>query len=200
MFESWFNYLNPQQLVDMQNFKKFLLDNNIVATTAGVLIAYSAWDFIQSFVGDLALPGIYFLFIQRFIKNDFVSSVFEPVNRLNLPKFITRSSSFAIVIIFTFLVIQYIIKNWLTDTTINTVTTAPIAPSTSQNTSVQGSLTVPSGQGLKSPTTNLVDGLWSSDKFGNVSILGSSPKTIKNEMPTSNIRYSDFSIDSFYAR
>ena len=85
MFESWFNYLNPQQLVDMQNFKKFLLDNNIIATTAGVLIAYSAWDFIQSFVGDLALPGIYFLFIQRFITNDFVSSVFEPVNRLNLP-------------------------------------------------------------------------------------------------------------------
>ena len=27
MFESWFNYLNPQQLVDMQNFKKFLLEN-----------------------------------------------------------------------------------------------------------------------------------------------------------------------------
>jgi large-conductance mechanosensitive channel len=167
MFESWFDYLNPQQLVDMQNFKKFLLDNNIIATTAGVLIAYSAWDFIQSFVGDLALPGIYFLFIQRFISNDFVSSVFEPVNRLNLPKFITRSSSFAIVIIFTFLVIQYIIKNWLTDATMTTASSATVV--------------------LPQNTT------------GNIVIQGNA-KTIKNDMPTSNIRYSDFSIDSFYSR
>jgi large-conductance mechanosensitive channel len=167
MFESWFDYLNPQQLVDMQNFKKFLLDNNIIATTAGVLIAYSAWDFIQSFVGDLALPGIYFLFIQRFISNDFVSSVFEPVNRLNLPKFITRSSSFAIVIIFTFLVIQYIIKNWLTDATMTAASSATVV--------------------LPQNTT------------GNIAIQGNA-KTIKNDMPTSNIRYSDFSIDSFYSR
>ena len=119
MFESWFSFLSPKQFAD---FKKFLLDNNIIATTAGVLIAYSAWDFIQSFVGDLALPGIYFLFIAPFFSNDFVSSVFEPVNRLNLPKFITRSSSFIIVIIFTFLVIQYIIKNWLADPASNATT------------------------------------------------------------------------------
>ena len=172
MFKSWFDYFNPQQLVDMQNFKKFLLDNNIVATTAGVLIAYSAWDFIQSFVGDLALPGIYFLFIKRFISNNFISSVFEPVNKLNLPKFISRLFSFAIVIIFTFLVIQYIIKNWLSEITISNATTLPtasVAPSAQQ------------GAG------------------GNISIQVNA-KTIKNEMPTSNIKYSDFSIDSFVGR
>lgn len=112
---SWLRYLSPDQLIDMQNLKKFLMDNNIIATTAGVLIAYSAWDFIQSFVGDLILPGIYFLIIGRFVKNDFVSSVFEPVNRMNLPKFFTRLISFSVVLTFTFLFIQYIIKNWLND-------------------------------------------------------------------------------------
>ena len=112
---SWLQYLSPDQLIDMQNLKKFLMDNNIIATTAGVLIAYSAWDFIQSFVGDLILPGIYFLSIGRFVKNDFVSSVFEPVNRMNLPKFFTRLISFSVVLTFTFLFIQYIIKNWLND-------------------------------------------------------------------------------------
>ena len=112
---SWLHYLSPDQLIDMQNLKKFLMDNNIIATTAGVLIAYSAWDFIQSFVGDLILPGIYFLIIGRFVKNDFVSSVFEPVNRMNLPKFFTRLISFSVVLTFTFLFIQYIIKNWLND-------------------------------------------------------------------------------------
>jgi large-conductance mechanosensitive channel len=112
-WDSWIQYLSPQQFIDFQNFKKFLIDNNIIATTAGVLIAYSAWDFIQSFVGDLVLPGVYFLIIDRFISNGFVSSVFEPVNKLNLPKFITRLISFSIVIIFTFLFIQFVIKNWV---------------------------------------------------------------------------------------
>uniref|UniRef100_A0A6C0HT05 Uncharacterized protein n=1 Tax=viral metagenome TaxID=1070528 RepID=A0A6C0HT05_9ZZZZ len=112
-WDSWIQYLSPQEFIDFQNFKKFLIDNNIIATTAGVLIAYSAWDFIQSFVGDLVLPGIYFLIIDRFISNGFVSSVFEPVNKLNIPKFITRLISFSIVIIFTFLFIQFVIKNWV---------------------------------------------------------------------------------------
>jgi large-conductance mechanosensitive channel len=141
MFDYWLQYLSPQQFLDLQNFKKFLLDNNIIATTAGVLIAYSAWDFIQSFVGDLVLPGIYFLFIQRFITNGFVSSVFEPVNRLNLPKFIARLISFTVVILFTFLFIQYVIKNWLTDNTLTTPTLpTPPNPPTQGNTVVKGNV------------------------------------------------------------
>lgn len=133
---SWLQYLSPDQLIDMQNLKKFLLDNNIIATTAGVLIAYSAWDFIQSFVGDLILPGIYFLIIARFIKNDFVSSVFEPVNRLNLPKFFTRLISFIVVLTFTFLFIQYIIKNWLNEGK-DAATTITLSPPTQGNVIVQ---------------------------------------------------------------
>jgi len=136
-WDSWIQYLSPQQFIDFQNFKKFLIDNNIIATTAGVLIAYSAWDFIQSFVGDLVLPGVYFLIIDRFISNGFVSSVFEPVNKLNLPKFITRLISFSIVIIFTFLFIQFVIKNWLNKND----TQIPLPPINNNN-NIQGNSTV----------------------------------------------------------
>ena len=141
-FDSWLKYLSPQQLIDMQTFKKFLLDNNIIATTAGVLIAYSAWDFIQSFVGDLILPGFYFLFIGRFISNKYVSNIFEPVNRLDLSKFFTRLISFIVVIIFTFLFIQHIIKSWLNDS--QTTNASPLTErSTQGNVSIQN--TVSSG-------------------------------------------------------
>jgi len=130
MFDNnWINFFFPQYLIDFQNFKSFLIDNNIIATTTGVLIAYSAWDFIQSFVGDLVLPGIYFLVIGRFISNGFVSSVFEPVNKLNIPKFITRLISFSIVIIFTFLFIQFVIKNWINQNN----TKIPLPPTISNN-------------------------------------------------------------------
>lgn len=134
-FNSWLEYLSPQQLIDMKNLKNFLLDNNIIATTAGVLIAYSAWDFIQSFVGDLILPGVYFLFIGHFASNKFVSNIFEPINKLNLPKFITRLISFIVVITITFLFIQYIIKNWLNDKSDG---------STPSNPTVQGNVTIQS--------------------------------------------------------
>ena len=133
------HYLSPDQIIDMQNFKKFLMDNNIIATTAGVLIGYSAWDFIQSFVGDLILPGFYFLIIGRFVKNDFVSSIFEPVNRLNLPKFFTRLISFSVVLVFTFLFIQYIIKNWLNDNTKKDTLTTTLSPH-----SIQGNVVIQS--------------------------------------------------------
>ena len=128
-FNNWINHFYPQQFMDFQNFRNFLIDNNIIATTTGVLIAYSAWDFIQSFVGDLVLPGIYFLFIGRFITNGFVSSVFEPVNKLNLPKFITSFISFTIVIIITFLFIQFVIKNWINQNN----TKIPLPPTTTNN-------------------------------------------------------------------
>ena len=136
---SWLHYLSPDQMIDMQNFKKFLMDNNIIATTAGVLIGYSAWDFIQSFVGDLILPGFYFLIIGRFVKNDFVSSIFEPVNRLNLPKFFTRLISFSVVLVFTFLFIQYIIKNWLNDNVKKDTLTTTLSPP-----SIQGNIIIQS--------------------------------------------------------
>jgi len=104
-------------LYDVASFQQFLSDNNILATTAGVLIAYSAWDLIQSFVGDLTLPAIYFVFIQRFISNKFVSKVFEPVNKMNIPKFISRLISFIIVLVITFWTIHYIITNFSTNST-----------------------------------------------------------------------------------
>jgi len=128
-FDNWINYFFPKHLMDFQNFKSFLIDNNIIATTTGVLIAYSAWDFIQSFVGDLVLPGIYFLFIGSFVTNGFVSSVFEPVNKLNIPKFITSFISFTIVIIITFLFIQFVIKNWINQNN----TKIPLPPTKSNN-------------------------------------------------------------------
>jgi large-conductance mechanosensitive channel len=105
MSDTWFSDLfsiNDQ-------FKQFIVGNNVISTIVGVIIAYSAWDFIQSLVGDIILPGMYFLFFQRMFRNsEFVSSVFEPVNKMNIPKFTKQLFSFIIVIVVIFLSIQYI--------------------------------------------------------------------------------------------
>ena len=97
---------------DKESIGKFLYENNIISTTAGVLIAYSARDVIVSLVGDITLPAIYFIFIRNYFSNKFVSKVFEPVNKLDLPKFLSTLISFIIVLLITYLTIQYIMYNF----------------------------------------------------------------------------------------
>ena len=88
-------------------FAKFIMDNSIIPTTAGVLVAYSAWDLIQSFADDVALPGLGLLFESLTAKSTAV-----PHNRLDVPKFVSRLMSFFLVLFVTFLGIQYIVANF----------------------------------------------------------------------------------------
>lgn len=97
------------EIVDVHAFKQFLLNNNIVATTAGVLIAYAAWDFIRSLVGDLLLPGFYYLFLSH----QTLSKMFKPVHKLDVSNFVARTLSFVMVIVLTFYTIQYLVGHWI---------------------------------------------------------------------------------------
>ena len=105
-----------QTFFDFKDFNNFLNDNKIIGTVIAVIIAYSAWDLIQSFVGDIALPTIYFLIFQR-INTKYTSMIFEPMNKLNVPKFIKEFLSFIIVLFVTFTLIYQILNNKLLDIT-----------------------------------------------------------------------------------
>jgi len=111
---------------DRVSFEKFIYENSILSTTAGVLVAYSAKDMIQSFVGDLLLPGIYFIFVQNYVNSKFVSKVFEPVNKLDLPRFFSNLISFMVILFITYLTIQHIIKKVLP---YDTLSPSPSSPS-----------------------------------------------------------------------
>lgn len=89
-------------------FSKFIMDNNLIPTTAGVLVAYSAWDLIQSFADDVALPGLGLLF-ESLTKE---KSAAVPHNRMDVPKFVSRLMSFFLVLFVTFLIIEYLIANF----------------------------------------------------------------------------------------
>jgi large-conductance mechanosensitive channel len=97
---------------DMQHFGDFVVQNGIVSTTAAVVIAYSAWDFIKSFVGDLFLPGLYFTVIFPFVgeKSDWHSVVFAPMEKLDIPNFLKNFISFFIVLFLTYYIIQNVVS------------------------------------------------------------------------------------------
>lgn len=51
------------QTMGLSNLSKFIVDNSIVGTTAGVCIAIATKDFIQALVSDIVIPVIYLLLL-----------------------------------------------------------------------------------------------------------------------------------------
>ena len=96
-------YGRETSLVNEQ-LKKFILENNIIGTCAGVSIALVTKDAIQSFVGDIIIPFIYILLIKLNIKS--LTAILPDKSNLNIRNFIKEVVSWIFVIIITFLFIK----------------------------------------------------------------------------------------------
>jgi len=101
------------QYYNYEDFENFINTNGILSTAAGVIIAYAAWDLIKSLVGDIVLPGFYFLCIHPFIEKEIVSLVFAPIEKIDIPNFTKNLVSFIAMFIITFVTINYISKAWI---------------------------------------------------------------------------------------
>lgn len=96
------------------DFKSFVISNNIATTMAGVTVAFSTGIFIRSLVGDIILPSIYGLFVNKLNINP--SGAFAPLSKLNVDIFIKEFVSWIFVIIFTFIIVEYVIRRWMLKT------------------------------------------------------------------------------------
>ena len=100
--------INPNSFKD--SFSKFIVDNGIAGTAAGVSIAISTKDVITSFVGDILIPLIYLLLIRI---NANATKVLPVHTKLNAIAFIQQFITWIFVIIITFLFIQYFFNSIL---------------------------------------------------------------------------------------
>jgi large-conductance mechanosensitive channel len=88
------------------DLKKFIVDNNIVGTSAGVCVALAAKDGIQSLVGDIIIPAIVMLLHALHI--DFLTK-YLPVNgkvQINITDFIKQMVTFILIIIISFVFVK----------------------------------------------------------------------------------------------
>ena len=88
------------------DLKKFIVDNNIVGTSAGVCVALAAKDGIQSLVGDIIIPTIVMLLHALHI--DFLTK-YLPVNgkvQINITDFIKQMVTFILIIIISFVFVK----------------------------------------------------------------------------------------------
>lgn len=107
--------INPNSF--KEKFSKFIVDNGIAGTAAGVSIAISTKDVITSFVGDILIPLIYLLLIHV---NMTAAKVLPAHTKFNGTGFIQQFITWIFVIIITFLFIQYFFNGVLGITGENT--------------------------------------------------------------------------------
>lgn len=88
-------------------FKQFIVDNNIVGTSAGVCVALAAKDGIEALVGDVIIPLIIMLLHTLHIDG---LSKYLPVNgksELNITDFIKQMITFILIIFISFIFVQF---------------------------------------------------------------------------------------------
>ena len=116
-----YNYFTSKlNIIDTTGLEKFIIDNKIVGTTAGVILAYSALSTVKSFVDDILFPVFYFFFvvplfvntkiIPMSITNTYIIPVFATDNDLHILKFVKEIVTFLFITFTTFFFIQYFFK------------------------------------------------------------------------------------------
>ena len=99
--------INPNVFRDQM--KKFIVDNGIIGTAAGVCIAVSTKDTIQSFVGDIIMPAIYLLLVT--LNSSYFSKSLLGKHTVDFPKFLNQFVSWIFVVIMTFLFVRVAFGN-----------------------------------------------------------------------------------------
>lgn len=99
---------------EMQEIQEFVLENRIVSAAVGWVIAISVAQTIQSAVGDVVLPSIYFLVMylsgfSNFAHLSKLSPIFEGAEKINLMRFLKEVISLCLVFLLTFAVINYLV-------------------------------------------------------------------------------------------
>jgi large-conductance mechanosensitive channel len=92
---------------NISELKKFIIDNNIVGTSAGVCVALAAKDGIQSLVGDVIIPAI--VIVLRMLHID-VLTKYLPVkgnSHLKIADFIKQMVTFVLIIIISFIFVKF---------------------------------------------------------------------------------------------
>jgi large-conductance mechanosensitive channel len=81
---------------NFSQFKQFIVSNNIVGVSSGVVIAYAVNDFVKSLVGNLVVPGLNMALLSLKIK--MLSDILPGKERVDLVEFLKSIISFVIIV------------------------------------------------------------------------------------------------------
>jgi large-conductance mechanosensitive channel len=94
--------------MDVADLKKFIIDNNIIGTMAGVAIALYTKDLILSFSSDIVVPLINKLLLKLNIKP--LTAILPHNVKFNITIFLQNFISWFLGVLITYIFIQYTVK------------------------------------------------------------------------------------------
>jgi large-conductance mechanosensitive channel len=94
--------VNKDLFIDQ--LKKFIIDNGVIGTTAGVCIALVTKDLISSLVGDIIIPSFILLLLGLNIKS--ITNILPGKSSWDFQNFLKQFISWIMVIIVTFIFIK----------------------------------------------------------------------------------------------
>lgn len=100
--------------MDKKEFIDFVVNNNLMTYSAGVVIGLVSKDLILSLVQDIVIPGILLLFIK--LKFDFMSKILPHKDKkvqINFINFIGCIITWILALFCTFVFVQYTFVNVL---------------------------------------------------------------------------------------
>jgi len=92
---------------NLAEIKQFIVDNNIVGTSAGVCIALATKDGIQSLVGDIIIPAIVMLLHTFHIDGLAKYLPVKGTAKLNITDFIKQFITFILIIVISFVFVKF---------------------------------------------------------------------------------------------
>ena len=94
--------------MEVAEIKKFIIDNNIIGTMAGVAIALYTKDLIFSFSSDIVVPSINKLLMGLNIKS--LTAILPHKVKFNITIFLQNLISWFLGVLITYIFIQYTVK------------------------------------------------------------------------------------------
>jgi large-conductance mechanosensitive channel len=99
-------FSNPSKFKD--ELINFLVENKVIGTVAGVGIALASKDLIQSMVGDVVFPSIYYVLLKTHGK--YFTKILPDNTKFDLPNFVKHLISWIFVIIITYFFVTIVFK------------------------------------------------------------------------------------------
>jgi large-conductance mechanosensitive channel len=99
-------FSNPSKF--KEELINFLVENKVIGTVAGVGIALASKDLIQSMVGDVVFPSIYYLLLKMHGK--YFTKILPDNTKFDMPNFVKHLISWVFIIIITYFFVTVVFK------------------------------------------------------------------------------------------
>jgi large-conductance mechanosensitive channel len=99
-------FSNPSKF--KEELINFLVENKVIGTVAGVGIALASKDLIQSMVGDVVFPSIYYVLLKTHGK--YFTKILPDNTKFDVPNFIKHLISWIFIIIITYFFVTVVFK------------------------------------------------------------------------------------------